>query len=136
MSCFLEQARTNFWVGAIAARKRSECGFKPAPYPTERRCPFFDDLILKRSEAGLNPINRHEMRAPNVGSGRMLSCAPAGYSRSLDRDRNGLRKGRPEGRPLFMGRLRPSNTNQFGAVGVTQVGEIRSVRTDAGWVFD
>jgi hypothetical protein len=50
--------------------------------------------------------------------------------------RNGLRKGRPEGRPLFMGRLRPSNTNQFGTVGVTQVGEIRSVRTDAGRVFD
>jgi hypothetical protein len=41
---------------------------------------------LKGSEAGLNPINRHEMRAPNVGSGRMLSCAPAGYSRSLDGD--------------------------------------------------
>src|SRR5215468_3776253 len=78
MPCFLEQARANFWVGAITARKRSECGFKPAPHSTERRCPFFDDLILKGSEAGLNPINRHEMRAPNVGSGRMLSCAPAG----------------------------------------------------------
>jgi hypothetical protein len=86
MSCFPEQARANFWVGAITARKRSECGFKPAPHPAERRCPFFGDLILKGSEAGLNPINRHEMRAPNVGSGRILSCAPAGYSRSLDRD--------------------------------------------------
>jgi len=77
------------------------------------------------------------MRAPNVGSRRMLSRAPAGYSRSLDRDSERFAvKAAPKDGPLFMARLRPSNTNQFGAVGVTQVGEIRSVRTDAGRVFD